>query len=75
MVDSETLLQYVERLERVNEELASVKEDIKSILNEAKASGFDPKYVKQMVKLRAMSKDKVYEEDELTKAYRNALGI
>ena len=49
--------------------------DIKEIFSEAKSAGFDPKYIRQMIRLRKMDPDEIDEVDELTQMYRNALGI
>ena len=44
-------------------------------MSEAKSAGYDPKYIKKMVELRKMDPDELDEQDELTKMYRDALGI
>ena len=47
----------------------------REIFNEAKSAGFDPKYIRQMIRLRKMDPDEIDEVDELTQMYRNALGL
>lgn len=74
-MDKEQLLSIIERIEKLNEDAAAVAADIKEIYNEAKSAGYDPKYIRQMIKLRKMDKDEVYENDELTQMYRKLLGI
>ena len=74
-MDKEQLLSIIERIEKLNEDAAAVAADIKMIYNEAKSAGYDPKYIRQMIKLRKMDKDEVYENDELTQMYRKLLGI
>jgi uncharacterized protein (UPF0335 family) len=49
--------------------------DIKDIYYEAKASGFEPKIMRQIVKMRAMDRDLLSEQDTLLTTYREALGI
>ena len=74
-MNKELLLSIIERIEELNEDAAAVAADIKEIYNEAKSAGYDPKYIRQMIKLRKMDKDEVYENDELTQMYRKLLGI
>lgn len=74
-IDNAQLLKFVERVEKLNEDAAAIASDLKEVYNEAKSAGFDPKYIKACVKLRAKDPDEIDEEDELMKMYRNALGI
>lgn len=69
------LLSIVERVEKLNEDATSIAIDIKEIMSEAKSAGFDPKYIKACIKLRAKDPDEIDEEDELMKMYREALGL
>lgn len=74
-IDSGTLQRYVERIENLEEDAKQVAEDIKEVYAQAKAEGYDPKYIKQCIKLRAKDPDQLAEEDELLQMYRNMLGI
>ena len=74
-MNKELLLSLVERIEKLNEDLAAVSADIKSVYQEAISQGFDPKYVRKCIALRKKDKDQIYEEDELMKLYREVLGI
>lgn len=74
-MDKEQLLSIIERIEKLNEDAAAVAADIKMIYNEAKSAGYDPKYIRQMIKLRKMDPDELDENDELTQMYRKLLGI
>jgi uncharacterized protein (UPF0335 family) len=47
----------------------------KILINEAKASGFDVKIIKHILKLKKKDKDQLAEEDSLIDLYRGALGI
>ena len=49
--------------------------DIKEVYSEAKSAGYDPKYIRQMIRLRKLDPDELDEADELTKMYRDALGL
>ena len=74
-IDNKQLITIIERIEKLNEETAAIAADIKEIFTEAKSAGFDPKYLRQMIRLRKMDQDELDEADELTKMYRSALGI
>ena len=41
----------------------------------AKATGFEPKIMRQVVRLRAMDRDLLNEQDALLDTYRDALGL
>ncbi|MCQ2599117.1 MAG: DUF2312 domain-containing protein [Alphaproteobacteria bacterium] len=73
--DNAVLTSFIERVEKLNEESAAIAADIKEIFNEAKSAGYDPKYIRQMIRLRKMDPDELEETDELTQMYRTALGL
>ena len=72
---ADQLRQYIERVERLEEEKRALMADIKDIYSEAKATGFEPKVMRQIVKIRAMDKDLLAEQDMLLSTYRDALGM
>lgn len=74
-IDGSQLLSYIQRIEKLNEDAAQIAADIKEVLNEAKSAGYDPKYIKQMIKLRKLDKDELDEADEITRLYRKVLGL
>ena len=49
--------------------------DMKDVYAEAKATGFEPKIMRQVVRLRAMDRDLLSEQDALLDTYRDALGL
>ena len=49
--------------------------DIKDVYTEAKATGFEPKIMRQVVRLHAMDRDLLNEQDALLQTYRDALGL
>lgn len=73
--DKDKLLSIVQRIERLNEDQAAIAADLKEVMSDAKADGYDPKYIKKMVELRKMDHDELEEADALMEMYRNALGI
>lgn len=72
---ADQLRQYIERIERLEEEKRALMADIRDVYSEAKHSGFDPKTMRQIIKLRAMDTDLLAEQDTLLTTYREALGL
>ena len=72
---SEQLQQFIERIERLEEEKRALMADIKDVYAEAKATGFEPKIMRQIVRLRGMDRELLNEQDELLTTYRTALGL
>ncbi|MDB5697071.1 MAG: hypothetical protein JWN21_2614 [Sphingomonas bacterium] len=74
-VSAEQLRQFIERIERLEEEKRSFAEDIKDVYSEAKSTGFDAKTMRKIVALRKMEKHHRDEADALMETYRQALGL
>ena len=74
-IDNAQLISIIERIEKLNEETAAIAADIKEVYSEAKSAGFDPKYIRQMIRLRKLDPEELMETDELTQMYRSALGL
>lgn len=64
-----------ERIERLEEEKKGIADDIRDVYAEAKAVGYDPKIMRQIVRLRKMHPAARSEQDMLLETYRNALGM
>lgn len=69
------LRQYIEQIERLEEEKKALAADIRDKFAEAKAIGFDPKIMKKVISLRKRSKSELQEEDALLETYLHALGM
>lgn len=74
-IAAERLKSFIERIEKLSDEKASIQEDIKEVYAEAKGTGFEPKIIRKIVKIRKMDKDKRAEEDHLLDLYRKAIGV
>ena len=61
-IGGQRLKSLIERIERLEEEKAALSEDIKEVYGEAKATGFDVKTMRKIVKLRKMDGEKRREE-------------
>jgi uncharacterized protein (UPF0335 family) len=71
----EMLRQYVERIERLEEEKQALMADIREVYAEARAHGLNPKIMRQVVKMRSMDKQDLMEHDAELETYRAALGM
>jgi uncharacterized protein (UPF0335 family) len=66
---------FVERVERLNEEKQSIADDIKTVIEELKASGFHVKTFRKIIALRKQDASKRNEEESLLDLYLHALGM
>jgi uncharacterized protein (UPF0335 family) len=48
---------------------------IRDIFAEAKGTGFDPKVMRQVLKLRRMKREEYLEQEQLLETYMSALGM
>ncbi len=69
------LRSFVERIERLEEERAGIAADIREVYSEAKGAGFDPKIMRQVVRLRKMDDHERVEQDLVLETYLRALGM
>lgn len=74
-VSGEKLRSYVERLERIAEDEQAVKDDKKVVFAEAKSDGFDNRYIKAVIKLRAVSPSERQEHEAMMEMYQAAMGM
>ena len=69
------LRQFIEQIERLEEEKKGLAEDIRDKFAEAKAVGFDVKVLRQVIRLRKKSKTDRDEEEAVLATYMHALGM
>jgi uncharacterized protein (UPF0335 family) len=67
------LKSVIERIERLEEEKKGLADDIRDVYAEAKGNGFDPKVIRQVIKLRKMEKADRQEQEALLDLYLAAL--
>lgn len=65
----------VERRERLEEEKKGIADDIRDVMAEAKAVGYDGKIITQIIRLRKMKPDDRAEMEMLLETYKCALGM
>jgi len=71
----EHLKQFVERIERLDEEKQTIAEDIKEVFQEAKSNGFDVRTLKEIIKIRKADASDLEEQEYLLDTYKRALGL
>lgn len=74
-ISGEYLKQYIERIERLEEEKAGIASDIRDIYAEAKGNGFDTKIMRQVIRLRKLDRSELEEHETLLDLYKHALGM
>ena len=72
---ADQLTQFIERIERLEEEKRALMANIRDIYSEAKRTVFEPKIMRQLVKMRAMDCELLQEQNELLETYRAAVGL
>lgn len=74
-ISSDRLLSIIERIERLNEEKKDIQDAIKDIMAEAKGAGFNPKVIREVIKMRAEDREDREEREAIRDAYLKALGM
>ena len=74
-VAQDRLRSFIERIERLEEEKTALMADIKEVYAEAKGTGFDPKTMRKVIRLRKMDDSDRQEEEFLLDTYLAALGM
>ena len=74
-LSSEHLKQFIERIERLEDEKKNLTCDINEVFGEAKGSGFDAKIMRQIIKLRKLESNELEEQEMLLDTYKRDLGM
>jgi len=74
-VAADQLRLFIERIERLEEEKKGISDDIKDIYLEAKATGYDAKIMRQIIRLRKMEPHHRQEMQAVLETYLSALGM
>lgn len=72
-IAKDQLKSYIDRIENLENEAKAIRNDIREIYMEAKASGFKSKIMKKCIKLKSVPMEKREEEDRLMELYMTAL--
>ncbi|WP_313194684.1 DUF2312 domain-containing protein [Shinella zoogloeoides] len=74
-VARDQLRAFIERIERLEEEKATIADDIKDVYGEAKGTGFDTKILRKVIQIRKQDKDERMEQEAILDTYLHALGM
>ncbi|WP_422060411.1 DUF2312 domain-containing protein [Sphingopyxis sp.] len=74
-VSDEQLRLFIERIERLEEEKKGIADDIRDVYLESKSQGYDPKIMRQIIRLRKLPIHDRKEMEAILDVYKSALGI
>lgn len=74
-VAADELKQFIERLERLEEEKTGIMGDIKEVFAELKGRGFDSKAIRTIIRLRKQDNGERQEQEAILELYMQALGM
>lgn len=74
-IAADRLRSLVERIERLEEERKALSSDMKDVFAEAKSAGFDPKVLRELIRIRKLEAAEVEEQETMLDIYRRALGM
>lgn len=69
------LVDYISKIERLEQEKKELSADIREIFAEAKGQGFDVKVMRQILNLRKMNQADRAENEYLRDEYKKLVGI
>lgn len=75
MVARDQIKAFVGRIERLEEEKATIAADIKDVYSEAKSNGLDTSILKKVISIRKMDADDRAEQEAILDLYLAALGL
>lgn len=74
-VTANELRQFVERIERLDQEKKDIADQIKEVFAESKSRGYDQKALRALISLRKKDSDEVAEQEAVLQMYKEALGM
>jgi uncharacterized protein (UPF0335 family) len=74
-IAGEKLLSLIERIENLNIDRQVIGEDIREVMKEARALGFEPKILRKLVAIRKQPEADRQEEQALIEAYASSIGL
>lgn len=69
------LVEFLQRIQRVQGEIKELQADVREIYAEAKGEGYDPKVMKQIIRLYEMTSHDRAENEYLRQQYKQLVGI
>jgi uncharacterized protein (UPF0335 family) len=72
-IPGDRICSFIERVERIDEEIKALNEGKKEVFAEAKGEGFDVKVLREILRLRKQDKDERDEQESLLDLYLRAM--
>ena len=72
-IPGDRICSFVERIERIDEEIKALNDGKKEVFSEAKGEGFDVKVLKEILRLRKQHKNERDEQESLLDLYLRAM--
>jgi uncharacterized protein (UPF0335 family) len=72
-IPGDRICAFIERVERIDEEIKALNEGKKEVFAEAKGEGFDVKVLREILRLRKQDKDERDEQESLLDLYLRAM--
>jgi uncharacterized protein (UPF0335 family) len=72
-IAGDRICSFIERVERIDEEIQALNEGKKEVFSEAKGEGFDLKVLREILRLRKQDKKDRDEQDSLLDLYLRAM--
>ncbi|WP_167648826.1 DUF2312 domain-containing protein [Mameliella alba] len=74
-VTGQELRQFIERVERLEQEKQEIADQVKEVFAEIKARGFDVKAIRAILRERKQDPESVAEQEAVIDMYKAALGM
>ena len=74
-IAGQEIKQFIERVERLEQERAEVAETIKEVFSEIKGRGLDVKAIRTILKERKADPNDLAEQEAIIDLYKRALGM
>ena len=74
-IKTEELMEFIERIEKLEQDKSDIQNDIREVYAKAKAVGYEPKIIRQIIKLRKMAEAERVQADAELETYRAALNV
>ena len=74
-IAAQELAQFVERVERLEEEKKGISDDIRDVYAEMKGRGFDTRAVRQIIRMRKQDHSERKEMEAILELYMSALNM
>ena len=74
-IKTEELMEFIERIEILEQDKSDIQNDIREVYAKAKAVGYEPKIIRQIIKLRKMAEAERVQADAELETYRAALNV